>query len=378
MRETGAKMGGALAGLRVVEIAGLGPTPFAAMWLADHGARVIRITRPGARHVLGLDRDVLDRGRDWLELDLKSPQGQASARALIARADALIEGMRPGVMERLGLGPGDFPENPALVYGRMTGWGQTGPLAHSAGHDLTYLAITGALHAIGPASHPVPPLNLLGDFAGGSMYLVAGMLAAVLQARQSGQGQVVDAAISDGVQHLMAMISGMRTAGMWQDSRQANILDGAAPYYRCYACACGGHLAVAAIEPQFWAELLDRLGLAAADLPDRGDPANWPALADALAARIATRSRDDWAAALEGTDACAAPVLSIDEAAGHPHNCARGVLGPDGPAPAPRLSVAPGALRQGRALSPDQALESFGAGPGQAAGGDPTAADHRG
>lgn len=349
-------MGGALAGLQVVEVAGLGPTPFAAMWLADHGARILRITRPGARHVLGLQRDVLDRGRDWVELDLKSSLGLARARALIARADALIEGMRPGVMERLGLGPGDFPDNPRLVYGRMTGWGQTGPLAHSAGHDLSYLAITGALHAIGPASHPVPPLNLLGDFAGGSMYLVAGMLAAILHARETGRGQVVDAAISDGVAHLMAMISGMRTAGIWQDRRQANILDGAAPYYRCYECACAGHLAVAAIEPQFWAELLRLLGLDNADLPDRHDPQNWPALARLLAARIRMRTRDDWAALLEGTDACAAPVLSLDEAAGHAHNRARRVHGLDGPAPVPQLSLTPGRVGAGRQLSPDEAL----------------------
>lgn len=347
---------GALDGLRLVEIAGLGPTPFAAMWLADHGAQVIRITRPGARHVLGLDRDVLDRGRDWIELDLKSAEGRAAARALISRADALIEGMRPGVMERLGLGPDDFPENPALVYGRMTGWGQAGPLAHSAGHDITYLAITGALHAIGPAGHPVPPLNLLGDFAGGSMYLVAGMLAAILNARTTGQGQVVDAAISDGVAHLMAMISGMRTAGVWNDRRAANILDGAAPYYAVYDCADGGHLAVGAIEPQFWAELLDRLGIDAASLPDRADPANWPVIRARLAEVIASRSRDDWAAVLEGTDACAAPVLSIDEAPRHPHMRARASFAGSEPAPAPRLSVTPGQLREGRQIAPAEAL----------------------
>ncbi|RCW83459.1 CaiB/BaiF CoA transferase family protein [Paracoccus lutimaris] len=356
-------MTGALASLRVVEIAGLGPTPFAAMWLADHGARVIRIARPGARHVLGLERDVLDRGRDWLELDLKSPEGQATARALIGQADALIEGMRPGVMERLGLGPDDFPGNPRLVYGRMTGWGQAGPLAHSAGHDLTYLAITGALHAIGPADHPLPPMNLLGDFAGGSMYLVAGMLAAVLKARESGQGQVVDAAISDGVAHLMAMISGMRMAGAWQDRRQANILDGAAPYYGCYECACGGHLAIGAIEPQFWAELLMRIGLDAMGLPDRRDPAQWPALRAILAAHFRTRSRDDWARLLEGSDACAAPVLSIDEAPAHAHNRARWVHGDNGPNPAPLLSRTPGVLRPGRKLQPAEALEIWCAQP---------------
>ncbi|WP_062560694.1 CaiB/BaiF CoA transferase family protein [Paracoccus aminovorans] len=344
-------MSGALSSLRIVEIAGLGPTPFSAMWLADHGARVLRITRPGLRHIFGLERDVLDRGRDWLELDLKSPDGRAAAHALIAGADAVIEGMRPGVMERLGLGPGDFPDNPRLVYGRMTGWGQAGPLAHSAGHDLTYIAITGALHAIGPAAHPVPPLNLVGDFAAGSMYLVAGMLAAILSARETGRGQVVDAAISDGVAHLMAMISGMRAAGIWQDARQANLLDGGAPYYGCYACACGGFLAIGAIEPQFWAELLRRLELDPAVLPDRADPAQWPALRAALAARIATRSRDDWAAVLEGSDACAAPVLSLDEAPRHPHNVARGTFHGSEPAPAPRLSETPGALRPGRQLS---------------------------
>lgn len=344
-------MTGALHGLRVVEIAGLGPTPFAAMWLADHGADVIRITRPGARHVLGLDRDVLDRGRDWLELDLKSPEGHDAARALILRADALIEGMRPGVMERLGLGPSDFADNSRLVYGRMTGWGQYGPLAHSAGHDLTYIAITGALHAIGPADHPVPPLNLLGDFAGGSMYLVAGMLAAILHARQTGQGQVVDAAISDGVAHLMAMISGMRASGEWHDRRSANILDGAAPYYTVYRCACGRHLAVGAIEPQFWAALLNGLGLDPATLPDRADPGNWPQLRAKLAGVIATLTRDEWAARLEGTDACAAPVLSIDEAAKHPHMRARAVFSGTDPTSAPRLSATPGHLRKGHRLA---------------------------
>ena len=354
-------MTGALQGLRVVEIAGLGPTPFAAMWLADHGADVIRITRPGARHVLGLDRDVLDRGRDWIELDLKSPEGRFTARRLIHGADALIEGMRPGVMERLGLGPRDFADHPALVYGRMTGWGQHGPLAHSAGHDITYLAITGALHAIGPADHPVPPLNLLGDFAGGSMYLVAGMLAALLRARATGRGQVVDCAISDGVAHLMAMISGMRAAGLWQDRRGANLLDGAAPFYTVYECADGRHLAVGAIEPQFWAALLDRLGIDPATLPDRADPAQWPAIRARLAATIATRSRDDWAAALEGSDACAAPVLSLDEAPAHPHMRARAAFADDaaGPAPAPRLQDTPGSLRAGRRITDDAAIARF-------------------
>lgn len=353
---------GALDGIRIVEFAGLGPTPFAAMWLAEHGAEVIRITRPGARHVLGMDRDLLDRGRDWIELDLKADADRDMARALVLRADGLIEGMRPGAMERLGLGPDDFSGNLRLVYGRMTGWGQSGPLAHSAGHDISYLAITGALHAIGPADHPVPPLNLLGDFAGGSMYLVAGMLAAMLRAARTGRGQVVDAAISDGVAHLMTMISGLRIAGLWQDRRAANVLDGAAPYYALYRCACGGHLAVGAIEPQFWAELLAHLGIEAASLPDRADPANWPAIRSRLAEVISTRSRDDWAAVFEGSDACAAPVLSIDEAPRHPHHIARTVFAPDGaPLPAPRLSDSPGAIRPSRLIAPAEALSRWGA-----------------
>lgn len=349
-------MAGPLAGLRVVEIAGLGPTPFTAMLLADLGADVIRISRPGAGpgdpgHVLGLARDVLDRGRDTLPLDLKSPEGQAAARDLIRRADALIEGMRPGVMERLGLGPDDFPDHPALVYGRMTGWGQVGPLAQTAGHDITYLAITGALHLTGPADQPLPPANLLGDFGGGGMYLAVGMLAALIHARATGQGQVVDAAISDGVAHLGAMIYGMAGQGAWADRRMANALDGAAPFYTTYRCACGGHVAVGAIEPKFWAALLDGLGLSAADLPDRNDPAHWPALRDRLAAVFATRRRDDWDALFARTDACVAPVLSVAEAPQHPHNRARGAFvradGLTQPAPAPKLSRTPGAIGAG-------------------------------
>ncbi|MFB2532452.1 CaiB/BaiF CoA transferase family protein [Paracoccus sp. p3-h83] len=350
-------MAGPLQGLRIVEIAGLGPTPFAAMLLADLGADVIRIARPGAGpgdggHVLGLARDVLDRGRDTIALDLKSPDGLAAARDLIARADALIEGMRPGVTERLGLGPGDFPDHPALVYGRMTGWGQSGPLAARAGHDITYLAITGALHLAGPADQPLPPANLLGDFGGGAMYLVVGMLAALIHARATGQGQVVDAAICDGVAHLGAMIFGMAGQGAWTDRRMANALDGAAPWYTTYACACGGHVAVGAIEPAFWAALLAGLGLDPAGLPDRADPANWPALRDILAARFATRTRDDWDAIFASTDACVAPVLTLAEAPLHPHNRARATFvthdGLTQPAPAPRLSATPGAIGAGR------------------------------
>lgn len=350
---------GPLAGLRIVEISGLGPTPFAAMLLADMGADVIRIARPGQTHVLGLARDVLDRGRDVLELDLKSPEGRAIARRLIGRAEVLIEGMRPGSMERLGLGPDDFPDHPALVYGRMTGWGQSGPLAQSAGHDITYIAISGVLHAIGTPGVPAVPLNLLGDFGGGAMYLAVGMLAALLHARATGQGQVVDAAICDGTAHLAAMIHGMAAQGAWADRRGANLLDGAAPFYATYRCACGGHLAVGAIEPKFWAELLARLGIDPASMPGQHDRARWPEARARLAAVIATRSRDDWAAVLEGTDACAAPVLALAEAPHHPHTIARGGFvqheGLTQPAPAPRFSATPGAIGAG---SPDTRLDA--------------------
>ncbi|SIS51248.1 CaiB/BaiF CoA transferase family protein [Phaeovulum vinaykumarii] len=360
---------GPLQGLRVIEISGLGPTPFTAMLLADMGADVLRIARPGGGpHVLGLAQDVLDRGRDVVEIDLKSPDGKAAARALILRADALIEGMRPGAMERLGLGPGDFPDHPALVYGRMTGWGQTGPLAPRAGHDITYLALTGALHAIGPADRPAIPLNLLGDFGGGGLYLAFGLLAALLHARATGQGQVVDAAITDGVAHLMAMIWGMTGQGAWSDRRANNLLDGAAPFYTLYACACGGHVAVGAIEPQFWTALLAGLGLDPATLPDRALRANWPDLRARLAGGFATRRRDDWAEVFAATDACVAPVLSLAEAPLHPQNAARGTFvtheGLSQPAPAPRLSATPGRIGAGsaqRRLTPAEALARWGA-----------------
>ncbi len=363
---------GPLSGLRIVEISGLGPTPFTAMLLADMGADVLRIARPGsgaaADHVLGLAVDVLDRGRDVLELDLKSESGVATARRLIARADALIEGMRPGVMERLGLGPDAFPDHPALVYGRMTGWGQTGPLAQAAGHDINYIALSGALHAIGGTGAPVPPLNLLGDFGGGAMYLAFGLLAALLSARATGQGQVIDAAITDGTAHLMAMISGMAGQGAWVDRREANLLDGAAPFYTTYACACGGHIAVGAIEPKFWAELLARLGIDPGALPAQMDRSGWPEIRARLTEVFARQSRDDWAALLEGTDACASPVLTIAEAPAHPHNRARDTYvthdGLTQPAPAPRLSRTPGQIGAGsarRRLTADVALARWGA-----------------
>lgn len=359
---------GPLAGLRVVEIAGLGPTPFAAMLLVDMGADVVRVTRPGPQaHVLGLAYDILDRGRDVLELDLKSQEGHASARALVTRAEVLLEGMRPGVMERLGLGPQDFPDQPRLVYARMTGWGQSGPLAQAAGHDINYIALSGALHAIGGAGAPVPPLNLLGDFGGGAMYLAFGIVAALLHARATGQGQVVDAAICDGTAHLMAMISGMAGQGAWQDRRGANLLDGAAPFYTTYRCACGGFVAVGAIEPKFWAELLARLGIDAAGLPEQLDRTGWPMLRARLQAVFAAQSRDHWAEVLEGTDACVSPVLRIAEAPAHPHNLARKTYvdheGLTQPAPAPRFSATPGAIGAGsasRRVTAAQVLERWG------------------
>lgn len=347
---------GPLTGLKVVEMAGLGPTPFAAMWLADMGADVVRIERPNLKPLMPMRQDVLNRGRGFVVLDLKDAQGRDQARDLINRADMLIEGMRPGVMERLGLGPEVFDgTNPALIYGRMTGWGQTGPLAHSAGHDINYIALTGALHAIGGAA-PVPPLNLVGDFGGGAMYLVAGLLAALHAARNSGRGQVVDCAITDGTAHLMAMIYGMYGSQVWADAREANLLDGGAPFYTTYQCACGGFMSVGALEPQFYSELLRLMGLDAENLPDRGDPANWAALRKAFTARFATKPRDEWAAIMEGTDACATPVLSIAEAPSHNHNRARTAFieidGVQQPNAAPQLSGTPGMGRAGAERKP--------------------------
>ncbi|MCI2395735.1 CaiB/BaiF CoA-transferase family protein [Aliiroseovarius sediminis] len=347
---------GPLHGLKVVEIQGLGPTPFAAMWLADMGADVVRIQRPNLKPLIPQKVDVLNRGRGFVELDLKDETDRKTARDLINRADMLIEGMRPGVMERLGLGPDAFTAtNPRLIYGRMTGWGQSGPLAQAAGHDINYIAITGALHAIG-GDAPVLPLNLLGDFGGGGMYLVAGMLAALHAARETGRGAVVDAAITDGTAHLMAMIYSMYGAEIWADRREANLLDGGAPFYRVYECACGGHMSVGAIEPKFYAELLSRLGLEDADLPRQTDIESWPTLRKTIAARFKQKTRDEWAALLEGTDACCAPVLSLAEAPAHPHNKARASFSTlrnvIQPAPAPKLSTSKGTLVAGNDTKP--------------------------
>lgn len=347
---------GALTGLKVVEMAGLGPTPFAAMWLADMGADIIRIQRPSLQPLMPMKQDVLNRGRGFVELNLKEAEGRVQAKTLIDRADVLIEGMRPGVMERLDLGPMVFEtSNPALIYGRMTGWGQTGPLAHSAGHDINYIALTGALHAIG-GENPVPPLNLVGDFGGGAMYLIAGILAALYAAQTTGKGQVVDCAITDGTAHLMSMIYGMHGSGIWADEREANLLDGGAPFYTIYECACGGHMSVGALELQFYAELLRLMDLNASDLPERNNPKNWPQIRTIFTACFLGKTRDEWAVIMEGTDACAMPVLSLKEAPQHSHNRARlafseidGVIQPSA---APVLSNTPGAIRAGKERTP--------------------------
>ncbi|MFT3689915.1 CaiB/BaiF CoA transferase family protein [Paenirhodobacter sp.] len=346
---------GPLKGLRIVEISGLGPTPFTVQLFADMGADVIRIARPDSagaeKHLLGMENDPLDRGRDVLELDLKSETGRGVARRLIVQADALVEGMRPGVMERLGLGPGDFPQNPRLVYGRMTGWGQSGPLADRAGHDINYIALSGALHAIGTPETPVIPLNLVGDFGGGSMYLAFGMMAALWHAKATGQGQVVDGAITDGVAHLLGMFHGMAANGLWRDHRGVNLLDGGLPWYGIYPCAGGGHMAIGPIEEKFWAAFQAGMGFAPGDLPDRADKARWPEMRAMIAERFLSRTRDEWAAVFEGTDGCATPVLSLGEAVRHPHNVARRAHvvheGMVQPAPAPKLSRTPGAIGPG-------------------------------
>nr|WP_127893636.1 CaiB/BaiF CoA-transferase family protein [Streptomyces sp. S10(2018)] len=347
---------GPLAGVRVVELAGIGPGPFAAMLLADLGADVVRVGRPGGPG-LGIDpaHDVTNRNKRSVVLDLKAPDGPARVLDLAERADVLIEGYRPGVAERLGVGPRDcHARNPRLVYGRMTGWGQQGPLARRAGHDIGYIALTGTLGMIGgPDEPPAVPANLLGDYAGGSLYLVVGVLAALHHAREHGTGQVVDAAIVDGTAHLSAMIHGMLSAGGWQDRRGANLLDGGCPFYGTYETADGRYMAVGALEPQFYAEFMRLLGLPGL-APARDDIARWPELREAVAARFKSRTREEWTAVFADSDACTAPVLSLREAPHHPHLAARATFtehaGITQPAPAPRFSATPTAVRTGPAL----------------------------
>ncbi|MFC9793779.1 CaiB/BaiF CoA transferase family protein [Streptomyces sp. NPDC127584] len=348
---------GPLAGVRVVELAGIGPGPFAAMLLADLGADVVRVDRPGGPG-LGIDpaRDLTNRNKRSAVVDLKAADGPATVLDLVERADILIEGYRPGVAERLGVGPDAcLARNPRLVYGRMTGWGQHGPLAATAGHDIGYIAITGALGMIGPDPDGPPgiPANLLGDYAGGSLYLVVGVLAALQHARAHGEGQVVDAAIVDGTAHLTTMIHGMLAAGSWQDRRGVNLLDGGCPFYGVYETSDGGHMAVGALEERFYTEFARILGIEEAAAA-RHDLGRWPELRKAVADRFLGRTREEWTALFEGSDACVAPVLSMREAPSHPHLAARGTFterdGIAQPAPAPRFSATPGTLRRGPAL----------------------------
>lgn len=343
---------GPLHGLKVVEFAGIGPGPFAVMLLSDLGAEVLRIDREGSP---GASRnDPTARGRASLALDLKAPESIRLCLEILAKADVLIEGFRPGVMERLGLGPDEaLAANPRLIYGRMTGWGQTGPLAHAAGHDINYIALTGALAAIGPKDGPpTPPLNLVGDYGGGSLYLVMGVLAALYERERSGRGQVIDAAVVDGAASMMSIFTWMEADGVGRARRGGNILDGSAPFYRCYRCADGKYVSVGAFEPKFYDLLLAKLGLEPEDLTSQYDTGGWDAVSARFAEIFARRTRAEWTELLEGEDVCFAPVLELAEAPDHPHMRERDTFTDhDGliqPAPAPRFSRTPGRI-QGRA-----------------------------
>ncbi|HEX6147157.1 MAG TPA: CaiB/BaiF CoA-transferase family protein [Acidimicrobiia bacterium] len=342
-------MAGPLQGIKVVELAGLGAAPFAGMVLSDLGAEVVRVDRADRvadAHDVATRHDLHNRGKLSVGVDLKQVGGVEVVLALAERADALIEGFRPGVAERLGIGPDVcLDRNPGLVYGRMTGWGQAGPLAERAGHDIDYIALSGALHGIGTEGAPVPPLNLVGDFGGGGMLMVAGILAALLHSRSTGVGQVVDAAMVDGSALLTTSIHGYIAQGFWTARRESNLLDGGAPFYSVYQTADGGHIAVGALEPQFYAALLEAMGIPIDSLPDRGDQTAWPRIRAVLAERFLEHTREQWVRRLSDLDTCVAPVLSPLEAPAHPHNQARGVFvdidGVTQPAPAPRFSSTP-------------------------------------
>jgi alpha-methylacyl-CoA racemase len=341
---------GPLQGLKVIEFAGIGPGPFCGMLLSDMGADVLRIDRKGASTERDARFEIDRRGRSSVTLDLKRPEAVAACLALCESADVLFEGFRPGVMERLGLGPDRvFERNRRIVYGRMTGWGQHGPYATRAGHDINYIAITGALNAIGTRDTPIPPLNLVGDYGGGAMMLAVGLLAAVMHARTSGQGQVVDTSISDGTSYLTAVFYKLRALGQWESERAANLLDGGAPFYRTYQCADGRHVAVGAIEPQFYALLLEKMGLTGKIPHAQMDRAAWPATMAIFAQTFASKTRDEWVEIMGDADTCFAPVLTTDEAASDPHNVARSTFieidGVRQPAPAPRFSLTPGAVQ---------------------------------
>jgi len=340
---------GPLSGLKIVEFAGIGPGPFCGMLLSDLGADVIRIDRKGQGRG-GSPADVTARGRRSVALDLKNPASIETCLKLLESADGLIEGFRPGVMERLGLGPDvALARNPKLVYGRMTGWGQFGPYAKAAGHDMNYIAITGALDAIGTTEKPVPPLNLVGDFGGGALYLAFGLLAGVIHARATGQGQTIDCAMSDGAASLMAMFYGFKAGGMWSEGRRSNLLDGGAHFYDTYQCSDGGWISIGSIEPQFYLLLLEKTGITDPQFQHQMSREEWPELRDKLAAVIRTKTRDEWCDLMDGTDVCFAPVLSMAEAPAHAHNAAREtfveVAGVVQPAPAPRFSATPGKIQ---------------------------------
>jgi alpha-methylacyl-CoA racemase len=365
---------GPLAGIRIVELGGIGPGPFASMLFSEMGADVVRIARQpnAARSVKGLEarHQLLHRGRRTVFMDLKNPRALEAVKAMIARADAVTEGFRPGVAERLGLGPDECLRlNPKLVYGRITGWGQDGPLAAEPGHDINYIALTGALHAIGRKDGPpVPPLNLVGDFGGGAMYLAFGMVCAILEARTSGKGQVVDAAMIDGAASLMTMMYGMHAAGLWTDDRGANRLDSGTPWYDVYETSDGKWISVGCNEPQFYEALLDRLGADRATLPaDRHDRKGWPAIRSFFTRKFREKTRDQWCAIMTGCEVCFAPVLSMAEAPQHPHMKARGTFveldGIVQPAPAPRFSRTKPEIRHtagSGAQQADEALRDWG------------------
>lgn len=346
----GKVMSGPLSGVKVVEFEAIGPGPFCGMLLSDLGADVIRIDGPRSRSGGGA-KDVTGRGRRSISLDLKNPEDVETCLKLLEKADAMLEGYRPGVLEKLGLGPDVvLARNPKLVYGRMTGWGQFGPLAKAAGHDLNYIALTGALWATGRQGEPpAPPLNLIGDYGGGALYLAFGLLAGVIHARATGEGQVIDVAMTDGAASLTSMFWGMRASGMWQDARDANLLDGGAHFYDCYETSDGKWVSIGSIEPQFYALLLQQAEITDPAFQNQFDRANWPALSEKIAVIFKTKTRDEWTAIMEGTDVCFAPVLSWEEAAQHPHNVARQtfveVEGVTQPAPAPRFSKTPGTIR---------------------------------
>lgn len=363
---------GVLSGYKIVEFAGIGPAPMCAMLLSDMGAEVLRIDRAEDAN-LGIPTEakygVLNRGRRSVAIDLKKKEGAEVALKLIEKADALIEGFRPKVMERLGLGPDVcLARNPKLVFGRMTGWGQEGPLAHAAGHDINYIALTGALHSIGRKGEaPVPPLNLVGDFGGGGVYLALGVVAGILEAQKSGKGQVIDVAMTDGASSLMAAIYGLRAAGRWSDERGENILDTGAHYYDVYETSDKKYISIGSIEPKFYADLLRLSGLQHEELPRQQDRQAWPALKERVAKIFKTKTREEWCTIMEGSDVCFAPVLSLQEAPNHPHNRERGTFveidGVIQPAPAPRFTRTPSAIQRPPAAPgqhTDEALRDWG------------------